>query len=125
MAIYPLPPHASLPSQAGLAKLFFSAKTTQHDLKTSVACFSSYIAELSLLGEYYGQNYTACYDRSKKDRNIATWNMKPERLNLELASNEICNKMQRCNNMNSTLDMFNCHEGIVSCKSCNILKPQA
>jgi hypothetical protein len=105
----PLPPHAALPTQAGLAQLFFSARTTQYDLKTAIACFTTYIGELSILGECYGQNYTKCFEDSQVSHRQANEESRPQRLQIEGTSQNVCQAMQACNNMNKTLDMFNCH----------------
>lgn len=113
-AVSPLPPSAALPNQRGLAHLFYASRITGQNPMQSMACFADYIAESNLISEKYGSGYNDCLNQFTQSRKIADSNALNERKEIVIIAEGICGRMNTCNQVESTLDMFNCHANLGS-----------
>ncbi|XP_017482181.1 PREDICTED: uncharacterized protein LOC108371182, partial [Rhagoletis zephyria] len=107
-----LPPNAALPSQKGLVRLLFTSRITALNPQVSVACFTDYIAYSSAIGEAYGRKYKSCLLEASEERKQIDSDSVLERREIVEASEAVCSSLRMCNDLNNTLELFNCHTKI-------------
>ncbi|XP_061393752.1 UV excision repair protein RAD23 homolog [Musca vetustissima] len=103
---------AALPGGHNLANLFFRSRMVSRDPAVTMACFNDYMVKSNEIGETYSEDYNLCLVNAKDGRKLIEEEMKVERSAIVQSAQEVCQSVQTCNNMNSTLGIFSCHADI-------------
>ncbi|XP_011205835.2 hybrid signal transduction histidine kinase B [Bactrocera dorsalis] len=109
-----LPHSAGLASQQGLARLLFTSRLTALNPQVSVACFTDYIGHSNSISEAYGQDYKQCLLEASEERKQIDGDSAKERQEVVDAAEAVCSSLRTCNELNNTLELFNCHTKIGS-----------
>lgn len=101
-------------SPQNLASLFFRSRMASKDPAVTMACFADYIVKSNDVSEAYSTSYNQCLVDAKLGREGIEVAMSDDRSNIANTSVGVCKRLETCNNLTSTLDVFNCHANIVS-----------
>lgn len=101
-----------VPFQPNMAKLLMSSRLTSEDPAKAMTCFADYIRQSNEVSQRYSNDYKACLMQSKQERDEVDSNMLLRQQNLVATTMDVCQRLSKCNDMNSTMDSFKCHSQV-------------
>uniref|UniRef100_A0A1A9X0G1 DUF725 domain-containing protein n=1 Tax=Glossina brevipalpis TaxID=37001 RepID=A0A1A9X0G1_9MUSC len=100
LANYPV-----VPFQTNVASLFLTAQ----DPATAMLCFNSYMMNSSVINEKYSKDYNQCLVDANNEREKLGEEIKEKKTQIIERSQEVCERLNGCNNQNTSMETFKCH----------------